>query len=934
MSSLRPRKRLRVVHDSSDDEIESPVGAKDSSQRLQIAPSKQKRLGFPSTPQLELTTSYSGGSTFGSQSFSSSNPSTRLSTSSRARASSSKRARGISRALHSPSKASSIPSTRTTPTSSPEKRKIGSARSHASDASPAQSSKSLKAFFQPSTEEERWDTSRREREREKERDKEKLMLEKIENEILDDIIEDDDSFDELWSQARKRLQSNRIGGIGAANVHIPLDRRKSRVPLPNEFSSRTAKTTQSQTQAKPIKRLLLPPDVKNADNRLDKPPSVDSSVLSSGSVATQSVLKPWADQFSPSNLSELAVHKKKVSDVQQWLVEVFTGRSNRRVLVLKGPAGSGKTTVVSLLSKVLGYDIIEWKHSGGSEYTSRGEGPTDSSFDEFLGRSDKFGSLELDGQANKDQSTSTISKPRIILVEEFPTSLSPGSPGLIAFRSAIQRYIASTTQTHQMGRLRVRPVAERSPPIVIIVSEALLGASISVADNFTVHRLLGPELSNHPAVNIIEFNPIAPTYIMKALDLVLKKEAAISRRKRIPGPAVLKSFTEMGDIRSAITSLEFLCLRGDERADWSGRLGRRSKSDKSPASLTQMESDSLAMVSQRESTLGIFHAVGKVVYNKRDGMTPSNPTATEHGSSALHIPPHLQKYNRPASQVSLDDLMNETGTDIQTFLAALHENYMFSCNGDSFAECFDNCASLLSDADILGTGNRWNSKSNREGVGTGRLTIHGSGTSVDVMRQNEISFQVATRGLLFSLPYPVNRRGPDAFKMFYPTSLRLWRQTEELDGLLALWMRRLADANIGMNDSTAARPQVEGVASWRRNRASPLTNGKPAIRCMFSREEVLLECLPYMRLISKDIPQRQEIERLVCFRGTIRRSQEELDEDGLDNAGSNSVPSITASIKKRTWPNRLPPISSSPGFTAVADRVNKLVLSDDDIEDD
>ena len=35
--------------------------------------------------------------------------------------------------------------------------------------------------------------------------------------------------------------------------------------------------------------------------------------------------RPWADRFVPTNLDELAVHKKKVLDVRGWLEAVMGG---------------------------------------------------------------------------------------------------------------------------------------------------------------------------------------------------------------------------------------------------------------------------------------------------------------------------------------------------------------------------------------------------------------------------------------------------------------------------------------------------------------------------------------------------------------------------------------------------------------------------------
>ena len=39
--------------------------------------------------------------------------------------------------------------------------------------------------------------------------------------------------------------------------------------------------------------------------------------------------RPWSEKFVPSRIEELAVHKKKVADVQAWLKSVFEGTNNK-----------------------------------------------------------------------------------------------------------------------------------------------------------------------------------------------------------------------------------------------------------------------------------------------------------------------------------------------------------------------------------------------------------------------------------------------------------------------------------------------------------------------------------------------------------------------------------------------------------------------------
>ena len=150
-----------------------------------------------------------------------------------------------------------------------------------------------------------------------------------------------------------------------------------------------------------------------------------------------------------------------------------------------------------------------------------------------------------------------------------------------------------------------------------------------------------------------------------------------------------------------------------------------------------MEEESLAMITQRESTLGIFHSVGKVVYNKRE--QPEEPPQP---------PYHIAQARRArASDTDPNRLFDEMGTDCSTFVAALHENYLLSCSGADGEEtqaAINGCIDALSEGDLLSL-DRF----------SGRHALQSA--AVHNYRQEEISFQVAVRGLLFSLPYPVKR---------------------------------------------------------------------------------------------------------------------------------------------------------------------------------
>lgn len=636
--------------------------------------------------------------------------------------------------------------------------------------------------------------------------------------------------------------------------------------------------------------------------------------------------RPWTEQFAPVNLSELAVHTRKVADVRNILESALSERARPRLIVLKGAAGTGKTTAVNLLAKDLGVEVKEWRNPAGADMSSGSFVSASAQFEDFILRSGKFAGLELvtgDGAptktASKSEPTNTEARPQIMLVEEFPNTFAKTSGVLQAFRTTIQQFLASPRLSYS-----------KPTPLIMIISETLLSTSTTSSDSFTAHRLLGPQILNHPQTATIEFNAVAPGILTAALSTIVQKEARKTGRSKTPGLAVLKHLAETGDIRSAVSTLEFLCLRSDEGIDtWSARVAFTKPKRNAPiAPMTKQEQASLKLISNRESSLDIFHAVGKVIYNKRST------------TSSIHQPPnHLPQHRRPKPpDLDVDALLNDLGTDTSTFIAALHENYALSCNSSSSEDTLDalnGCLDALSDADLLSP--------DRFGTGTRSY----SGSAQDNLRQDDLSFSTAVRGLLFALPEKVQRsdnskgnsKGPStnqAFQMFYPQSLRLWRKKEELESLLELVTASLQNSDIAESSSS----RKEGVETWRRNNLFD-SSAKPeeeeaAVPNIFlasatAKQELLLDRLPFTSLIlasraSASQMLVQNIGTLTRISGTSNpRSSLEEEEDVADGGGQKG----TFERKKEKGDRE------GGGLGIPVERaVEGLVLSDDDIVDD
>lgn len=643
--------------------------------------------------------------------------------------------------------------------------------------------------------------------------------------------------------------------------------------------------------------------------------------------------RPWTVQFAPTSVSELAVHKRKVDDVRGWLRSAFAARRNK-ALIVKGPAGAGKTSTLKLLAEELGVEILEWSNPAGKDYVDSAQALS-AQFEDFIARSGRSSSLSL-VQDLEDVALSSVRETRpeplenqILLIEEFPSTFSKTSPALQSFRSAIAQHLVS------------RGNITKTIPLVMIISETLMSTNTAASDSFTTHRLLGPELSIHPFIDTIEFNAVAPTIILKALDAVTVKEARKSGRRTTPGPAVLKRLADFGDIRSAVSTLEFLCLRGDEEGNWSAKVAfSKPKKKVAEAPLTKLEQEALGWIASRESAIGIWHGVGKVMYNKR--VDQAQPDTT------LQPPPWLSQHHRPkVPENDVNLLVNDIGTDTATFIAALHENYLLSCAAlpteaslDSVFGCIDG----LSDSDLLSV----------DRFSSGRAY---TGSATDTLRQDEMSFQLAVRALLFNLPANAKRVAPsggpkvDAHRMYYPASLKLWRRREEvetaIDSIKARLQPLLRASHRKLN-TVYSLANTDAQLS-REDSGDVVTKETSSYWIALASTGLLVECLPYLaRSLESTLDDKvtSDLSRTVTrITGITHDDQTTDDLDGSSGDGSTDgaeqwTTDLADDRSKTSKRPRLTKKEADFAFGLGGQKLptehptTSLVLDDDDIVDD
>ncbi|KAI5957395.1 rad17 [Candida margitis] len=165
----------------------------------------------------------------------------------------------------------------------------------------------------------------------------------------------------------------------------------------------------------------------------------------------------------------------------------------------------------------------------------------------------------------------------VVLIEELPNVYHEET--LREFREAIRQWVFTGIAL---------------PPLVICISEfeyesGRMQYHYGLENNMTSETLLGRELRSYPELETIRFNSLATRFLKKTVNTILKSEGLTKLLNDAKFDAFLQELFKVGDIRSIILSLEM----------W-------------------VKFYKAGVYYNRESTLGIFHAIGKVIYSSKE----------------------------------------------------------------------------------------------------------------------------------------------------------------------------------------------------------------------------------------------------------------------------------------------------------------------------
>ncbi|KAM0750463.1 Rad17-domain-containing protein [Meredithblackwellia eburnea MCA 4105] len=614
--------------------------------------------------------------------------------------------------------------------------------------------------------------------------------------------------------------------------------------MPNFQGSVSPVSTSSRSPPKPkTKTSVSAPRTAITDKGKSKVIVIDDSddeeeakLASSGK--DDEGVQQWVDRYGPTCKDDLGVHPKKVLDVEHWFQEAFDSKLGkyRRLLVLSGPSGSAKTATLRVLAKELDVDILEYRNP--ANFSFAGETQRESLVDHFihfLSRAGMAPALELVSDslvASTSSSKPSFPPPsqkdqkRLILMEDLPNISH--YPTKLAFRSALQQYLASPRVTC---------------PLVVIVSEALSRPGVAeggesttgfnrLEESVDARSVCGIEVLQAAGCREIQFNPVAVTIMKKALVKILDRAySASSSSSSDLSPSSRPSTQTLeviithsnGDIRSALNMLEFLATNpsavkgvtnlaaGPEGA----KKGKKRGSDgKVKGASEDQVRNLLQYVTARESSLFLFHALGKVLYSKRWGISEADDkkdigrAGVKQKKTHNKLPPHLrQQWDRAPSKVDPDVMFAEAPIDSDIFLSYIHHNYT------AFTNKVEECCGIMegmSDADSL-------------------MRMEGDEWLRRAALTSQYSFNVAVRSTLVCLPTPVPHRKQVLRKSELWENLRLTRANEaDIDDLY----RRSNELAI--------------VPPW------PHKDGEePLGGCQRSKRSLLTELVPYAGAIAR-----------------------------------------------------------------------------------
>ncbi|GLT73553.1 hypothetical protein SLA2020_454040 [Shorea laevis] len=370
----------------------------------------------------------------------------------------------------------------------------------------------------------------------------------------------------------------------------------------------------------------------------------------------------------------------KVEEVKVWFEERLRSSKDElsNVLVITGQTGVGKSATIHAIASHLGARVREWNT------------PTPIIWQEHL------------------HNSSTESKsPTVLLIDDLP--VMNGKVSFQRLQNCLHLLVQST----------------RIPTAILLTDYSKTDSADHTGRCLEELQL---RLESAGACKVA-FNPITNNSIKKTLSRIRRQEQCNVTPEQID----LIAKASGGDIRQAITSLQFFCLKPDSMHSLSLRDTTTTYLREKPDEVSSMD-DGFSLQFGRDETLSLFHALGKFLHNKRD---TENAMALDQDE----LPLQQRLLRLPLKMDAPEKILCQAHGQARPIADFLHENVLDFLSEDAIDDAWA-VASYLGDADML--------------LATFRGMLARYNEAENVLQSAAAS--VAVRGVLFGNAHPLPSR--------------------------------------------------------------------------------------------------------------------------------------------------------------------------------
>ncbi|ACO68831.1 predicted protein [Micromonas commoda] len=326
--------------------------------------------------------------------------------------------------------------------------------------------------------------------------------------------------------------------------------------------------------------------------------------------------------------ADIVVAKKKLDSIREWISNSEQPGASR-IMLITGPSGSGKSAAVRLVAAETNLELHEWCAPVPTlwedfRYIDLPSASYTSKVDEFLAfiaRAFRYSPLDLGLETrvgehkDKGEQVSKITRKKFLLVDDLP------------FVNNLQQSERVRTVLRQLMRQTMFPVifvmtdAGRRKRTGVRSENGYLGSGETkywCASPLSIDHCLSHELNLAGAVTV-SLNPVTVPRLVNALSVI-----AMNENLKVPHATLVDlAASAAGDIRSAITSLQFLASQDSEDNAHHDKQEHASKHADSSSAMNDTKDMSClpapgwSKLVQRHDVLSTFHALGKILHNKR-----------------------------------------------------------------------------------------------------------------------------------------------------------------------------------------------------------------------------------------------------------------------------------------------------------------------------